>query len=317
MIKAEEFDNILNECLDRIFKGETIESCLKLYPESADELERLLTTALKIHQAADFKPSPEFRQRAANEFQDALRNMPVKKSGGGFKWQLGWVAPVAIVAAILAGGSGTVLAATNALPDSPLYGVKMAAESVQMAFTFSDDAKTELYSKFVDYRVGEIIAMSKAGNYKLVTQTTDRMNRELAAMAGEDYNVAADNGKAAFNLMTQSQVVTSFVNSPPQTVITATVTTPASVNSPPGPTNLPGSEYRNLQTTGNATGTESLVAASANIDDLKLLLTSNYQRSLKNLLEQYEQASEELKPFIQRAIDILTAGYEQALANLG
>ena len=136
MAKATEFDNILDECLDRLIKGETIESCLAQYPQYAAELEPLLKTAYDAHQAATLKPGPEFRQRAANEFQEAVRNLPAKKATFGFKSQVRWVAPVAIVIVILAASSGTVVAATNALPDSPLYSLKMGIESVQIRLEF-------------------------------------------------------------------------------------------------------------------------------------------------------------------------------------
>ena len=34
-----DFDQILDECIDRTNSGQSIEECLKLYPESALELE--------------------------------------------------------------------------------------------------------------------------------------------------------------------------------------------------------------------------------------------------------------------------------------
>ena len=46
------------------------------YPEYAAELEPLLKTALETRNAAAIKPRPEFRQRAANDFQAAIREMP-------------------------------------------------------------------------------------------------------------------------------------------------------------------------------------------------------------------------------------------------
>jgi hypothetical protein len=314
MARANEFENILNECLDRIIKGETIESCLKLYPKYTDDLERLLKTAFEVHRAALVKPRADFRQRAANEFQEAIRNLPVKKSGVGFKWQVRWVAPVAIVVVLLAGGGGTVAAATNALPDSPLYGVKMATESVQLAFKFSDQSKTELYARFVDYRVEEIVAMAEAGNYDLIAQVTERMNVQLLAMAGEEYNVAADNEKAAFGLMAQSEGANGPSLNVPQTTAPTTIPAPASSNNFIVP---PRADNRSAETTENVTATEPVITEAADITELRMLLTTSYERNLRILLDQYEKASEALKPFIQNAIDVLTEGYEQALANLG
>jgi len=82
MKKPREFDNILDELLERLVQGESIEACLAQYPEHAAELEPLLRTALNTLQATDIKPRPEFRQRASYEFQTAIREMPVKERRG-------------------------------------------------------------------------------------------------------------------------------------------------------------------------------------------------------------------------------------------
>ncbi|GAI42438.1 unnamed protein product, partial [marine sediment metagenome] len=43
MSKEKEFDNILDECLERLLvNGETIEQCLQSYPEQAANLKPLL-----------------------------------------------------------------------------------------------------------------------------------------------------------------------------------------------------------------------------------------------------------------------------------
>ncbi len=69
MRKSREFDNILNECLEKLLlKGETIEQCLRSFPEHADELEPLLQTTLAIKGASDIQPSPEFRDKARYQF---------------------------------------------------------------------------------------------------------------------------------------------------------------------------------------------------------------------------------------------------------
>ena len=43
MRKEREFNNILDECLERVINGETIEQCLASHPEYAAEIEPLLT----------------------------------------------------------------------------------------------------------------------------------------------------------------------------------------------------------------------------------------------------------------------------------
>ena len=71
---------ILNECIDRIIKGEMVEQCLRSYPDQAKELEPLLRTALNVKIASNIQPRAEFKARAEYEFRAALRKMEAKKS---------------------------------------------------------------------------------------------------------------------------------------------------------------------------------------------------------------------------------------------
>ena len=57
---------ILDECLDRIRSGESIDSCLAEYSDLRDELEPLLNTALKIFPDQEIAPSDEFIRALEN-----------------------------------------------------------------------------------------------------------------------------------------------------------------------------------------------------------------------------------------------------------
>lgn len=181
--KEREFDDLLEECLGRVLRGEPVEQCLADYPEHAPRLQPLLLTALETRQAAAIRPRPEFRERARYQFQAALRDMEPKEHRGFFSWQPRWVTAVVAIFAVLIIGSGTVAAAGNSLPGEPLYSVKLATEAVRLAFTPSDLGKAELYARFADKRVDEIIAMADKGKTVQVEMATERMNSQLVAMA--------------------------------------------------------------------------------------------------------------------------------------
>jgi hypothetical protein len=68
---ANEFDRILDECLDRLASGETIEQCLVRYSEQASRLEPLLRVAHVSRDAYEFEPSPDVRQQARARFAAA------------------------------------------------------------------------------------------------------------------------------------------------------------------------------------------------------------------------------------------------------
>ncbi len=184
MKKASEFDNILDECLERVLnKGETIEQCLEAYPGYAAELEPLLQTALETKDATAIKPRPEFRERASYQFQKALREMESKRTRHFFGWQPRWATAVIVVIVLLLAGSSTVAASGNSMPDEPLYPVKLATEAVRLTLTPSALGKTELYAKLADKRVAEIIKMADEGKVEQVERATHRLSNQLVAMA--------------------------------------------------------------------------------------------------------------------------------------
>jgi len=295
MVKTTEFENILNDCLDRLIQGKTIASCLKSYPRYATELEPLLKTARETLVAAAIKPRAEFRQRAANEFQAAIRNLPVKKQGRTFRWQLRLVLPIAIVLFLLAAGSGTVVAATNALPDSPLYSIKMATESVQLTFTFSDEGKAELYSKFIDYRVEEIVKMVENGDLSWVETTTNRMNGQLLAMTklglqGNRSNVMGSDWGFMYSAETQTTI--------PESSDWSDNITKTDDGRPPQAT-APS-------TTAEITDTDILIQH----------LLEEMQNNIQILQEQMVNAPQAVQVALQNVIDVIQAGYSQIINNL-
>jgi len=184
MRKSKEFDNILNECLERLLiKGETIEQCLKSYPEQANKLEPLLKTALTAKKVSAIQPRPEFRARARYQFHSTLRELEAKRSRRFFGWQPRWVTAVAVVLILLLVGSGTVAAASNNMPDEPLYPVKLATEQVRLKLAPSDLDKAQLYAGLADKRVLEIARMANKGKPELVERTAQRLDNYLTMIA--------------------------------------------------------------------------------------------------------------------------------------
>jgi len=349
MGRESEFENILDECLERMIKGETVEDCLAWHPEHAAELEPLLRTALETREAIAIGPRPEFRQRAGNEFQAAVRDMQPKGSRGFFRWQVRWMAPVAIIIGLLMVGSGTVLAAGSSLPDEPLYRVKLAAESVQMAFTPSSLGKAELYARFADRRVDEIISMAEKGKVEQVEKTTERMNNQMIAMA----NLARPSGGAETATL-QAPVPAIAETAPKALARPATAPTPAPLPAPavapvpaPEPTQTPeeapsltqapppvievpppAEEAAPVLTTPQAPapveGTGPAKESAANNEGVKLdkqeklraILSRKAAENSQVLEDELEKVPDKLKPALQRAIEVANNGYQQALNNL-
>ena len=181
-MKRKEFDNILDECLERILtEGETVEQCLANYPDYASELEPLLQTALFARKASAVKPRPEFRDRARHQMHAALQEMETKGERRSFFFGLRpqWATVVITVLVLLLASGGTAAAAGNSMPDGTLYPVKLATERVRLALTPSALGKAELYVSLADKRVTEIIRMAEKGKPEQVEQTAERLNNYL------------------------------------------------------------------------------------------------------------------------------------------
>jgi hypothetical protein len=69
---ANDFDRILDECIDRITRGETIEACLSDYPERAKQLEPLLQATVQTKASYSFTPSADNKRAARQRFYAAL-----------------------------------------------------------------------------------------------------------------------------------------------------------------------------------------------------------------------------------------------------
>ncbi len=186
MSKSREFDNALDECLERLlFKGETIEQCLSSFPQHADEIKPLLETALAARQASAIQPRSEFRDKARYQFYTALQEMEGKRSRSlfGRLWQPRWATAVTVALVLLLAGSGTVAAASGSMPDEALYPVKLATEQVQIVLTPSALGKAELYARLADKRVVEIVRMAGKGKLEQIERTAQRLDAYLTKIA--------------------------------------------------------------------------------------------------------------------------------------
>jgi len=184
MSKEKEFDNILDECLERLLvKGETIEQCLQSYPEQVANLKPLLQTALAARQAVAIQPRAEFKAKARYQFRSALQEAASRRRRPSLGWLPRWATVVTIVLGLLLVSGGTIAAASYSMPDSLLYPVKLATEQVQLALTPSDIGKAELCAKFADRRVAEIIYIANKGDAQQVEAITQRLDERLVMLA--------------------------------------------------------------------------------------------------------------------------------------
>lgn len=198
MGKEKEFNDILDECLDRLmFNGETLEQCLADYPQYANELKPLLEASLITSQISSLEPDQEFKAKARNELFTVLEESDQKRSRSLFRfgWQPRWTGVVAGIVALLIATGGTAAASMGSMPDDFLYPVKRATEQVQLAFTFTNLGKAEAYARMADRRVEEIIYMANENDIDEIEILAASLDSNLNNIA--EYSTRSDNADRA------------------------------------------------------------------------------------------------------------------------
>ncbi len=175
-------EDIFDNCLESIFKGESIDDCLKAYPEQAPELEPLLKTSLVFMQRSSaIQPDPEFKARVHSQLQ-AMLYAKQKKAERRARipiWHRRWALAMTAILGFLLIGVGTLAASAYALPDGSLYPVKLAGEQVKVALAFSDIDKAKLHIQFAERRAGEMVEMARQGKGNEIFMLTEQVANHL------------------------------------------------------------------------------------------------------------------------------------------
>jgi len=319
MKKMSEFENILDDCLERLVGGETVERCLGSYPEQALELEPLLRTAQATREASAIAPRAEFRARARYEFRSALHDEMSRKKQPRFVLRRGWVVALMVIGILLVSGGGTVLAAGDSMPDSPLYSVKLATERVQMALTSSPVGKAQLCAKQADRRVSELIYLASKGDTQQVEAATERLDERLTTLvilvSPQSEAVPVDEGPRVF---TEEPVPIPTAPASPATetipVSPATETVPVPPTSPaleatPAPVyEEPPSEWLDDGDNGSKGGNGEA--------ELKGTLTGYLETHPGALRNALDKVSPSVQAALLDAILISETAYREALAAM-
>ena len=81
-----DFNQILDECIDRMNSGQSLEDCLKLYPEFAHELEPHLRAASELELQSTFVPSQSAKARGRERLSRAMVELEEKRKESPAPW---------------------------------------------------------------------------------------------------------------------------------------------------------------------------------------------------------------------------------------
>ena len=286
-----------------LVQGETVEQCVGLYPQHADELRPLLQFAVATREAAVIQPRPEFRDRARYQFSQILRDngQKARRPLFGWHWRPAWVATVAIFLVLIIAGGGTAAAAGGSMPDEALYTVKLITERVQLAFTFTALGKAEVYASMADKRVNEIVYLAGEGESAYIESATERLDSYLTEIVAlSSPQMAADamltGSQDAEEMM--AAVVEEEVAEEEEEAAVAEDTLTIEKTSPLG---------------GEIWSDEGLRGASPEVRVWQTIIVYNYPSRLRAALD---TAPSSVRSALMQALNISQASYDQAIEYL-
>ncbi len=189
-----EFPDTLNDCVERLAAGQTIQDCLNRYPARAEELRPLLEVIVStIHAADSARPDPAARQRNFRRFSQAMSAAPSGQTSPPWwrPWKSRLFAPIArpvligfiAIAIMLTGVGATTAASANSLPGEPLYWVKTTKESVESRLPRSDEIRANYEAELARVRGDEINELIQRGHFTKAGDTMTRMTVHLKRCA--------------------------------------------------------------------------------------------------------------------------------------
>ena len=166
-------ERALDDCLEALRSGSSVEQCLQRYPRLAKDLEPLLRTAAALKHLPAPTPSPQAIRTALVRMGEALprrtrRSAARARSGAGRRISVPRLVPVlagALTLLVVMSGWGITAASARSQPGDLLYPLKLATERVRFALTLQPEGRAELRLSFSDRRLAELVeSQAERGN---------------------------------------------------------------------------------------------------------------------------------------------------------
>ncbi|HEX9095407.1 MAG TPA: DUF5667 domain-containing protein [Candidatus Dormibacteraeota bacterium] len=191
----------LEECLQAMGEKRNLQDVLRRYPAERDQLIELLRLSVDLGGLAPHTPAadPAFRLRARNRMLAAAaqrRRVSRWNPFGALPRPAARLAFAgAFAVALLVGGLTSAAASGNSLPGDPLYTVKLALESAQLAVAFDPATRARLHAQFAEVRLSEAQRLIAAGRVQEGVRQVDQYDTAVAqfnrALAGGTFDDTA------------------------------------------------------------------------------------------------------------------------------
>lgn len=193
MNTEKDLNKILDECLDRINRGETIETCLSQNSEIAAELKPMLESAAGLHRIATISVSDDARRRARRRLLDAIEQ---RRKPSFWSWVSArtpaWGTAVSILLLLVVGllglntaTPGTIPTVVATVPEPVIINGVLQPGISNFRFLVSD-APNDIgdFSSLV-VTVDHVAMLNTEGSNTLVTFTPEVKEFDLVKLPGD------------------------------------------------------------------------------------------------------------------------------------
>ncbi len=180
---ANEFDGILDECIGRINRGESIEECLKDYPAYSKELEPLLRAMFEVEAAYSFTPSADTKRAARQRFYTALEKKEQPSLWERlFARRLIWTTIAAVLVILVGAYFGLRM---TVFPVIPTTTIASSAPNGNFAFLVSDDINAIEEFSEVNVTIDKVALLKGGASPEWVEFTPEVKAFDLALLPGD------------------------------------------------------------------------------------------------------------------------------------
>ena len=186
MERGARLDDIVNDCIERLSRGESVGDCIATYPEYKEALTPLLeVAAATLRVASSTSHSPEARARGLSRLTEAVYRETERREGWFLR--LGWRSPVgrpvvagiAVVLLVAGMAMGADAMASDSVPGDALYWLKTGKESISLMMPRSDMSRAQEHARLAEERTQEIGQLMDRGKFVEAERHSTQIRRHL------------------------------------------------------------------------------------------------------------------------------------------
>lgn len=183
-------DKILDIFAPAIENGqETIDSIIEKYPQYANALRPRLEAMLWLVSAKkNLEPRQGFTSSSRQYMEQQFKSFQPRSFWPRVfsrytpqRWVFNIVSPIIVLFLLALVINSAILTARLSIPGDPFYSTKLLTEDIQVALTFNQLHKTDLYIEFSRERTTEFVELVLEGDYELLPPAANRLETEIIA----------------------------------------------------------------------------------------------------------------------------------------